>query len=330
LRTDADLMARHYGRQSRTSLRGLHQTIGAGGAAGYTLLKNLPRTEPAGFYAKQFRRRWMSYSATGPFIIDPRNLPPESEVAYVSCGVPHDFSTRVVNEVREALERASFIGLRDEESADKLRRAGVKRELHVAPDLTVTLSDQFDREDLTRRGREIVSRFGVSAELPLICLQSQPYPGFHEADIISELRRYQQKRDVDIVALPLGYCHGDHEFLQSLARQSGGMIKYADVYSVFDMLAIIAASDVFVGTSLHGNITAFSFGIPHVIGPLPVAKTIGFLEVASLPADLRMESWQELDEKIEGAVKLGRDYFLNKASAAKLRTYQLLDEMGRG
>lgn len=328
LRTDADLIARHYGRQSRTSLRGLRQTIGSSGAAGYTLLKHLPRAEPGGFYAERFRRRWMSYPATGPFIIDPRNLSPQSEVAYVSCGVPHDFPKSVVNEVRETMERAIFIGLRDEESADKLWRAGVKRELHVAPDLTVTLSDQFNREELAHRGREILLRFGVSAELPLICLQSQPYPGFQEADIISELRRYKQKRDVDVVALPLGYCHGDHEFLQSVARQSSGMIKYADVYSIFDMLAIIAASDVFVGTSLHGNITAFSFGIPHVVGPLPVAKTIGFLKIVNLPAELRMGSWNELNEKIEGAVMLGSDFFLDRAAAAKLRSYQLLAELG--
>jgi polysaccharide pyruvyl transferase WcaK-like protein len=45
---------------------------------------------------------------------------------------------------------------------------------------------------------------------------------------------------------------------------------------VFDMLAIIAASDVFVGTSLHGNITAFSFGIPHVFGPCRSLKSTAF------------------------------------------------------
>src|SRR4029453_6186631 len=107
----------------------------------------------------------------------------------------------------------------------------------------------------------------------------------------------------------LGYCHGDHEFLQSLAKLSNGIVKYADVHSIFDMLAIIAASDVFVGTSLHGNITAFSFGIPHGFGPLPVSKAERFFKNVNFPADLKMRSWKQLNHKIDRAVTLGGDFF---------------------
>jgi hypothetical protein len=199
--------------------------------------------------------------------------------------------------------------------------------VRIAPDVTVTLSDQFDQSTLSGRGRRILSRFGVREDLPLLVFQSQPYPGFLEGDILRELRRYKERRNVEVVALPLGYCHGDHEFLRSLAKQSNGIVKYADVHSIFDMLAIIAASDVFVGTSLHGNITAFSFGIPHVFGPLPVAKAEGFLKVTNLPLELKMRSWKELNDKIDTAVTLGHDVFLTKASEAKARTYELVDEM---
>jgi hypothetical protein len=269
----------------------------------------------------------MDYPAAGPFLLDPKTLPEETAVAYVSCGVPHEFADDQLDQVRETLEHASFIALRDEQSAAKLVAAGVNCELRVAPDLTVTLSDQFDHSVLTGRGRRILSRFGVREDLPVLCFQSQPYPGFTEGDILRELRRYKERRNIEVVALPLGYCHGDHEFLQSLAKQSDGIVKYAGVHSIFDMLSIIAASDVFVGTSLHGNVTAFSFGIPHVFGPLPVAKAESFLKVAKLPLELKMRSWTQLNDKIDEAVMLGRDFFLTKASEAKARTYQVVDEM---
>ena len=327
LRTDWDLMARHYGRSSRLSLKRLRHSIGTNAAVGYMLSKNLPRVELGSFYASQFRARWMDYPAAGPFLIHPKTLPERSAVAYVSCGVPHEFPSDQVDQVREALEHVSFIAVRDEQSAEKLSRAGIDCQLRVAPDLTVTLSDQFDRRELSARGRKILSRFGVREDLPVLCFQSQPYPGFIEGEILHELRRYQERCNVEVVALPLGYCHGDHEFLQSLAKQANGIVKYADVHSIFDMLAIIAASDVFVGTSLHGNITAFSFGIPHVFGPLPVAKAEGFLQVAKLPVDLKMRSWKQLNDKIDGAVMLGHDFFLTKAGEAKARIYQLLDEI---
>lgn len=213
----------------------------------------------------------MDYPAAGPFLINPEDLPRGGVVSYVSCGVPHDFAPSERDRVKRTFDRARSVCLRDEQSAEKLRRAGVRREIRVAPDLTVTLSDQFNHADEARRGREILSRLGVSGDRPVLCFQSKPYPGFLEEEILRQLKRYKERACSDVVLLPTGYCHGDHEFLQSLSKQSGGAFKYAGVYSVFDVIAIIAASDVFVGTSLHGNITASSFGIPHLFGPLPVA-----------------------------------------------------------
>ncbi|HEV8169987.1 MAG TPA: polysaccharide pyruvyl transferase family protein [Pyrinomonadaceae bacterium] len=327
LRTDWELVARHYGRNSRLTQKRLRDAIGTGAALGYAVSKNLPRVERGRFFAKRFRARWMDYPAAGPFLLHPKTLPKQSAVAYISCGVPHEFPDDQLDQVRDTLEHASFIALRDEQSAAKLVAAGVKCELRVAPDLTVTLSDHFDHSALIGRARRILSRFGVREDVPVLCFQSQPYPGFLEDDILRELRRYKERRNAEVVALPLGYCHGDHEFLQRLAKQSNGIIKYADVHSIFDMLAIIAASDVFVGTSLHGNITAFSFGIPHVFGPLPVAKAEGFLNVTKLPVELKMRSWSELNDKIDNAVMLGRDFFSTKASEAKARVYEVVGEM---
>jgi hypothetical protein len=37
--------------------------------------------------------------------------------------------------------------------------------------------------------------------------------------------------------------------------------------------------------------------------------------------------WRELNDKIDEAVMLGRDFFLTKASEAKARTYEVVDEM---
>lgn len=327
LRTDWDLVARHYGRSSRLSQKRLRHAIGTEAALGYTLSKKLPRVERGRFFAKRFRKRWLDYPAAGPFLIHPQALPKQTTVAYVSCGVPHEFSSDQVDEVRETLEHASLIALRDEQSAEKLVAAGINCELRVAPDLIVTLSDQFDRKELIGRARKILSHLGVREDHPILCFQSQPYPGFLESDILRELRCYKERRNVEVVALPLGYCHGDHEFLKSLAKQSNGVVKYAGVYSIFDMLAIIAASDLFVGTSLHGNITAFSFGIPHVFGPLPVAKAEGFLKVTNLPVELKMHSWKELNDKIDEATMLSSDFFLNKAHEAKARVYEVVDEL---
>jgi len=329
LRTDSEVMARHYGRNSRVSYKGLRRSIGTLGAFGYLLRKNIARLDPAGFYAERFRVRWMNYPAAGPFLIDTDYLPPESRVSYLSCGVPHEFTPSERNRVERIFDQARFIYLRDEQSAEKLRRAGVRDGMHVAPDLTVTLSDHFDKKERASRGREILSRFGVDAGRPFLCFQCQPYPGFDEEEIVRQLRRYRERTASSIVLLPTGYCHGDHEFLQRVARQSGGALKYAGVYSIFDIMDIIAASDFFVGTSLHGNITSLSFGIPQLFGPLPVDKAEGYLSVMDLPSELKLCSWSEINDKLDMVVELEKDFFPERAIKAKSRVYQVMDELCR-
>jgi hypothetical protein len=166
LRTDWDVVARHYGRNSRVAYRGLRHSIGTLDSWGYLLLQHIPRLEPTGFFARRFRARWMNYPAVGPFLIDSDNLPSGSSVSYISCGVPHDFSPLERDSVKHTFDRAGFIYLRDEQSADKACRAGVRRKLRVAPDLTIILSDQFDKDEQARRGREILSRIGVHRDHP--------------------------------------------------------------------------------------------------------------------------------------------------------------------
>jgi hypothetical protein len=338
LRTDWQFVASHYSTTSHVSYAWIRHSIGTLGIVDHFLRKNVPRLESSAFYKKRFSGRWMNYPSTGPFLINPEDLPAGSAVSYISCGVPHDFEPSECDKVKRTFERARFIYLRDEQSAERLRRAGVCHKLLVAPDLIVTLSDQFNRADEARKGREILSLLGVPADRPVLCFQSKPYPGFCKEEIVRQLLRYQTRAGADVVLLPIGYCHGDNEFLLSLSRQSGGALKYAGkslgksdgVHYIRDMLAIIAASDVFVGTSLHGNITAFSFGIPHLFGPLPVAKSDGFLSVVNLPPELKMHSWAEMNDKLDFIKARGLDSLAESARRAKARVYEVFDELIEG
>jgi hypothetical protein len=327
LRTDWETVAAHYGRIYGGHLGKRRSSVGTVSLLQYHLRKHLPGLREKSFFANRFRQRRMNYPAAGPFLIDTADLPAGSVVSYLSCGVPHDFAPSERNKVSRTFDHARFIYLRDEQSAEKLRRSGVRREIHVAPDLTVTLGEQFDYATETRKGREILSELGVKGERPVLCFQSNRYTGFREDEIVEHLKRYRQRTDWEVILLPLGYCHGDHGFLQRLAKKSGGAFKLVNAYSVFDIISVIAASDVFVGTSLHGNITAFSFGIPHLFGPLPVDKSEGFLKTVNLPLELKLRSWGEMNDKIDTAKGLGRPFFSERARKARLRVHEIIDEL---
>ena len=327
LRADWNTFASHYSTNSHSSFNSLQRSIGPLNALNYLLRTKIPRGNPAAFFARQFRGRRLNYSADGPFLIDSEVLPKGTSISYLSCGVPHDFTSTESEGVKRIFNQACFIYLRDGQSAEKLRRAGVEREIHVAPDLAITLSDQFDRETQIVRGRKILSEIGIKSEDAFLCFQCKPYPGFSEEEIVSELKRYQERTKSPVVLLPIGHCHGDAQFLQSLAQRSGGSLKYASVNSIADIMSVIVASDLFIVTSLHGNITAASHGIRHLFGPLPVDKAAGFLDVMKLPPELKLRSWTELNDKIDFAVDLGREYFSERAALAKRRVYEVVNQL---
>lgn len=327
LRTDRETLAAHYVRDGGV---GLGREVGLTGAARYLALRPLAAWRAERFRARAFARRWLSYASPGPFIIDPARLPGGGgAVCYLSCGVPHDFAPGERAKVARVFERARFVYLRDEQSAEKLRRCGVRRELHVAPDLVVLLGGQLEREAEAAKGRALLKSFGVDESTPVLCFQSMPYPGFDAAEVARQLARYRRDSWCEVVLLPLGRCHGDAEFLRQVLEAAGGDtgFTFADVDRLSDAVSVIAACDLFVGTSLHGNVTAFSFGVPHLHGPLPVAKAEGFLRAAGLPAWLKLDTWGELYEKSGEASLLGAEFFAARADAARLKVSRAVDAL---
>lgn len=327
LRTDRDTLGAHYGPGLGGRPGGLRSAVGSAGALRFHALRRLAAWRAERFRARAFARRWMGYKAPGPFLIAPEHLSGGGAVCYLSCGVPHEFAPDEREEVARVFERARFVYLRDEQSAEKLRRCGVRRELHVAPDLVVLLGSQRGREAEAAKGRALLKSFGVDVARPVLCFQSKPYPGFDPDEIAHHLARFREDSGGEVLLLPLGLCHGDAEFLRQVKHASGGAFKYADVRTVADAVSAIAASDLFVGTSLHGNITAFAFGRPHLCGPLPADKVEGFLRSSGLPLTLRLESWGELCEKVEAARSLGADFFAARAADARAKVARVVDKL---
>ena len=83
----------------------------------------------------------------------------------------------------------------------------------------------------------------------------------------AELDRCQRDGGLRIVLLPIGRAagHSDHV---SLARVRSAMQTEAHLpkdLGVFDIMALLAGSAIFAGTSLHGLISAMAYGRPYTI-----------------------------------------------------------------
>lgn len=274
-----------------------------------------------------FMKRLMGYSPIAPFILDKANHTNIGAILYCSCGVPFSFPPLKLRAIRAAFEAAAFVYVRDFQSRDKLREAGVNRDIEVAPDLIVTLSDFFSKDEERVKGLALLASHGVDPTKDIIGFQSCPQPPEKLIELLQQLTALKKKRGAEIILLPMGYCHGDESFLQELAERSDGLLTGINTHSIHAMISVIAACKLFVGTSMHGNIAAFSFGIPHLFGPIAVDKAEGFLDIVGLGADFKLESWSQLADKEAMVMRLPPDYFMTRAEAAKKAVHATFKKM---
>ena len=168
-------------------------------------------------------------------------------------------------EVRRALRGAAYASVRDEATFDAVGGAGSGVELH--PDCAALVADLFPRDWLRDRCRPAAGKI-IGSGAPYICFQLHRY--FTAAKLrafAGELDRLHARDGVRIVLLPLGRAtgHSDQVALTKVRRAMSAPAELPPDLGVFDIMALLAHSAAFAGTSLHGLITAMSYGRPFAL-----------------------------------------------------------------
>lgn len=276
----------------------------------------------------RFRREFLNYPHLSPFLLAPSDFARPVPVAYCSCGAGSAFPHLPREAAREAFDQAAFLYVRDEWTGRLIRELGVRVPVHVAPDLVVSLSRTHASADLPRQGNVCLRKHGVPEKRPLLVFQC--VPPANPADFESlrgALRCVSDQKQYTLALLPIGYCHGDHEVLARLAAEIPSHLVLAK--DIWEIAGVIAVADAFVGTSMHGCITAFSFGVPFVIGPTPHAKQAGFLDVCGINRDLELSSWSGLPERLAWSCALGPDYFGSRLATAQARVSEAVRSLAQ-
>ncbi|TFE24963.1 polysaccharide pyruvyl transferase family protein [Cohnella luojiensis] len=225
-------------------------------------------------------------------------------VIWNSIGVPFKFRNENERElVRAYCDHINYLAVRDHLSKNILIDAGVKREILVVPDTAVALSNYFNKNALVEHFTKLKNANGLAIGKDFLIFQSSP--GFvwgaenikKAADILLSIKlRY----GFQIVLLPIGYCHNDGLTLERINSVHPHCFHYIEnKLSPIDILSFIVSSRFFIGSSLHGNIAAFSYGIGHMaINTAVLVKLNGFFELIKEP-DLCVNSLLDIETALE-------------------------------
>ena len=165
-----------------------------------------------------------------------------------SVGVPNGFSREEAAILLYYLSAASYVSVRDRYSYKRLVQ--IVPECECVPDSLWNLNRYMKKETIIE-DRYIVIQYGTLFEIDELMF------------VIQEIRR---QTNYQIVVLPINYCHTDR-LITEKAREvlDDSTLIYDRQLDVHEIYNIIAGADLFIGTSLHGTLTAQVNGVPSVI-----------------------------------------------------------------
>jgi len=256
---------------------------------------------------------------------------PRPNILWNVPGVPYSFEPSRRLLVQKACSYVRHAAVRDELSRGYLLEAGVEGPIHVFPDTGILLAELIRRRVAMKKVRALLKDRGAKLDgRGLLCFQCSP--GFlrGEEELVAEsLARIAAERNLEIVLLPIGLCHGDRDALRLVQSASGDRFTLADgIVSPLKIGAVIGTCDYFVGSSLHGNLTALSFGIPHIVvnNPLRSAKLEGLVQLAQM-ADFRITDWEALEDTFDRLAATPRERWATVGGRLKARASEHFDRL---
>lgn len=203
-----------------------------------------------------------------PWVIDAADVGHDVPVVYNAVGgtglatLPEPLRQAA----RERLARASLLAVRDPETRGAVEAWGIASTL--VPDTAVLVSEMWPADELparaSRRVRGQLARFGDG----FLAFQTGRYPAWGQVDVMArQLRRIHADTGLGIVLLAVGQASGHDDAVplgRIASRLDGVPLELIAAPDVPEILHAIAKARLFIGSSLHGNLTALAYGVPHV------------------------------------------------------------------
>lgn len=194
------------------------------------------------------------------------------------------------------LKDADYLSVRNARLFDALNQIMDTSKLALCPDSATVMSQLWPRETLKKMVSAEAGQILDSYKNGYIAFQAKISAKRRIDKVRQQLNQLHSETKLPILMVPIGraHRHGDHVLLEELANTLDAPSRLADVANLHDVMCLIACSSLFIGTSLHGNITAMSYAIPHLgIGNIP-------------KLDQYLKYWDVEPNKLTGTVKLSQ------------------------
>lgn len=176
---------------------------------------------------------------------------------------------------------ADYLGFRDCKSVE-FARFLTKKAVYCTPDTAFDLCRVWPRLESIR---PISKRY-------FVVHVNERYGGSAECVAMS-LDKITDDLGIAVVLLPIGPCHGDIKYAEKVASLMSNEVHLVRQLDVYLFAQYIANSEMYLGSSMHGFISALSYGVKAslVLNSNPMAKFRGVISAAGFPKEYFFSSW---------------------------------------
>lgn len=205
-----------------------------------------------------------------PFTLGKSELDNFKGIYYNSLGgsyLNHHLELLEDKSTLDILGSADYLSVRDRKTVELLSQHNINSRL--VPDSAILMSDVFTDSFL----KSNISKNLISRSSRYIFFQINLANYINKEEVYAHmLRKIQTSTGVNIVLCPIAtaFGHSDQEALSKImtSLSSNSSFNLISNPSIWDIMWLIKQSCLYVGTSLHGTITAMSFGVPFAVhGP---------------------------------------------------------------
>ena len=245
-----------------------------------------------------------------PWVIDKSNFNQKVFVTYNAIGASTLSKLNDITEQKEIKENvisSDYVSVRDKKSLENLRESNPK----LYPDSATIMSEFFTLDVLEELISDNVKDIVKNSENGYICIQSNLCSIKGKEQVLArEIEKLCKENKLKIVLLPIGFAanHDDNIALNRLKKYLKIEYIHNENLNIYEVMYLIAKSKFFAGTSLHGNITAMSYGVPHIGLNKSITKLDEYLRTWDLKEQNHCIDFENLSKEYEIIKNIDKDY----------------------
>ncbi len=233
-----------------------------------------------------------------PFVFTKSDFKHVDQVIFNSLG-GSELDTSIFDRfpnLRDKLRHVDYFAVRDRATQDNLASQQIQTNLY--PDSAVLMSKFYPNELLVGRVSAETRAYVAEKKGKYVFFQIKNNHAKSRYELIAkQLNRIAEHPDTHLCFCPIGKAinHDDHVALQRIAPLLQKAPAVFDEVNIWDIMYLIANARVYIGTSLHGAITAMSYAVPYV--GVAVVKLDSYLKTWGIAG---LDHKVALDELHEG------------------------------